>query len=319
MKAATMIAVEKNTARSICRALISSSRSRSVQGGTAPVGIGSPPLFRQLTQQRLSPRRSGLTIPVDVLHENHRRIDDDAEIDRTDRKQVRILVAQHQNDDAEEQRERDIGADDERAAQVAEKHPLNEKDQRAPEHEIVQHGRRGNADQGGAIVEGHKLDAGRQCPVAVDLVDFRSHARDDVVGMQRAVHDDDRRDDVVFLVAAGLAKARHVADRNLGHVADKHRYTVGLPKQDGLDVLHPVALRQIGGASAVHETDAPNVDRLLTDIDGPPADIDIRIADRGDDLRQGDLIGLEFARIDINVVFLGRATPGIDLHDSRDG
>ena len=47
--------------------------------------------------------------------------------------------AQHQNDDAEEQRERDVGADDDRAAQVAEKYPLNEENQQTAEHEIVQH------------------------------------------------------------------------------------------------------------------------------------------------------------------------------------
>ena len=54
-------------------------------------------------------------------------------------KQVGVLVVQHQNDDAEEQREWNVGADDDRAAQVAEKYPLNDKDQQAAEDQVVQH------------------------------------------------------------------------------------------------------------------------------------------------------------------------------------
>jgi len=49
--------------------------------------------------------------------------------------------AQHQDDDGEEQRERNRGADDQRAAQVAEEHPLQQNDQDDADHHVVQHGR----------------------------------------------------------------------------------------------------------------------------------------------------------------------------------
>ena len=42
-----------------------------------------------------------------------------------------------EDDDAEEQRERNIGADDDGAAQIAKEQPLNEKNQQAAEDEIV--------------------------------------------------------------------------------------------------------------------------------------------------------------------------------------
>ncbi len=45
---------------------------------------------------------------------------------------------QHQDDDGEEQRERNVDADDDGAAQIAEKDPLDEKDQQTAEDEIVQ-------------------------------------------------------------------------------------------------------------------------------------------------------------------------------------
>ena len=66
----------------------------------------------------------GLEVAIDILDQDDRGIDDDAEIDRADGKQVRILAAQHEDDDAEEQRERNVGADDDGAAEVAEEEPL---------------------------------------------------------------------------------------------------------------------------------------------------------------------------------------------------
>ena len=123
-------------------------------------------------------------------------------------------------------RERDVGADDDGAAQIAEKHPLDEENQQAAEDEIVQHRAGGDADELGAVVERHQLDAGRQAAVAVDLLDLRPHARHHVVGVQRAVHDHDGGDDVVLVVAAGLAEPRHIADRDLGDVLDQDRHAV---------------------------------------------------------------------------------------------
>ena len=128
-------------------------------------------------------------------------------------------------------RERNIGADDDGAAQIAEEHPLNEENQHAAEDQIVQHRAGGDVDQLSAVVERHQLDAGRQAAVAVDLLDFRPHARHHVVGVQRAVHDHDRRDHVVLVVAAGLAEPRHIADRDLGDVLDEDRHAVLLKQQ----------------------------------------------------------------------------------------
>ena len=63
-----------------------------------------------------------------------------------------------------------IDADDDGAAQVAEKDPLNEEDQQAAEDEVVQHRVGGDRDQHGAVVERNDLHARRQRAVAVDLL-----------------------------------------------------------------------------------------------------------------------------------------------------
>ena len=101
-------------------------------------------------------------MPEDVLDHKHGRIDDQAEIDRTHRKQICRLAAQHQHRDREEQRERDRRRDNQRAAKIAEKQPLHEEDQHDAEQHVVQHRARRNVDQVAAIVDALDPHARRQ-------------------------------------------------------------------------------------------------------------------------------------------------------------
>jgi len=73
-----------------------------------------------------------------------------------------------------------FGADDDGAAQIAEKDPLNEENQHAAENQIMQHRTGGDADQLGAIIERHHLTPA-QAAVAVDFGDLGAHARDNVI------------------------------------------------------------------------------------------------------------------------------------------
>ena len=115
----------------------------------------------------------------------------------------------------------------------------------AAEDEIVQDGVRGDVDQRGAVVERNDLHPRRQRAVAVDLFDLALDARHHVVGVQRPVHHQDGRDHVVFVVAAGLAEPRHVADVDLRHVLDLDGHAVELRQRNVLDVVDLVALRQV--------------------------------------------------------------------------
>ena len=55
-------------------------------------------------------------------------------------KQVGGFAAQHQDADGEEQRKGNGRADDQRAAQIAEEHPLQQEDQHDADDHVVQHG-----------------------------------------------------------------------------------------------------------------------------------------------------------------------------------
>ncbi len=272
----------------------------------------------QLLEKLLSLVRSRLKIAEYVLDQDHRRIDDDSEIDGPDRQQIGILAAQHQDDDAEEQREGNVDADDDGAAQVAEEDPLDEEHQKTAEDEVVQDRVRRDRHERRAVVERNELHPRRQGPVAVDLLDLRLDARHDIIGVQGPVHNHDRGDDVVLTVATGFAQPRHVADIDIGDVLDLHRNAVGLCQDDVLDVVDPVALRQVLGPAAVQETDASDVHGLLADIDRASAHIGIGVADRGQNLRKGDVVGVEFVEVDLDLVFFGGAAPGVDLNDAFD-
>src|SRR5208282_5668515 len=221
--------------------------------------------------------------------------------------------------DGEEQSEGNIGGDDDGAAQVAEEHPLDEEHQKTTEHQIVHHGMGRHADQFAAIVIGHDLDAGRQGAVGIDLGDFLLDLGQDVVGVLGAAHDDDGGGDVVVVVASGNAEARHIADGDLAEIPDLDRHAIDLRQDDFFDVLDLVALDQIVVAAVVDQADAANIDRLLADGDFAAADVDIGVAQRGDDLGNGDIIGFELGRIELDMEFLGGAAPGVDLHDAGNG
>src|SRR6202171_2366879 len=78
-----------------------------------------------------------------------------------------------------------------RAAQVTEKHPLDQEDQGNTEQQIVQYRLHGDRDQVTTIVERDDLDAGRQRSVGVDLLDGRAHTPDHVHGTFKFLHQDD--------------------------------------------------------------------------------------------------------------------------------
>ncbi len=176
---------------------------------------------------------------------------------------------------------------------------------------------RGHGDEGGALVERHDLHTGRQGSVRVYLFDLRLDAGGHVVGVQGAVHHQDRRHHVVFAVAPGFAEPRRVSDVDPGDVLDLDRNAVELGEDDVLDVADVVALRQILGAAAVHQADAADVDGLLADVDRAAADIDVGIGDGVDDLGQGHVEGVELMEVDLDLVLLRGSAPRVDLHDAR--
>ena len=89
-----------------------------------------------------------------------------------------------------------------------------------------------------------------------------------------------------------------------------------MPEDDLLDVIDLVALGQIVVATVIDQSDAADVDGLLADDDLAPPDIDVGIAERGQDLRYGDIESFKSQRIDPHFKFLGGTAPAVDVDDA---
>src|ERR1700722_1120175 len=272
-----------------------------------------------MLKQRLPVSGIRLEIAIDVFHHDHGGIDDNAEVDRAERQQVRVLALQDEDDNGEEQCERNVGTDDDGTSQIAQEYPLNEEDQQTTENEVVQHRVRGHPDQRTAIVVGDDLDARRQASIAVEFIDLGLNARNDVVGMLGPPHHHDGGRYIVIVVPAPDSEPRHITDGNTGDVLDLDWKTVRLTEDNVLDVPDLVPLGDVIGAAAVDQSNTADIDRLLPDRDLAAADVYVRIAECGNELRYRNVVGFELAKIRVDVELLGRAAPGIDLHHAGDG
>ena len=223
-----------------------------------------------------------------------------------DREQIGRFSAQHEDPDREEQCERYGRGDDQRAAQVAQEHPLQQENQRDAERHIVQDGLGRDVDQVLAVIDPLDADARRQDVRIVDALDFALDPLDRRHALLAATHQHDALDDVVIRIVAGDAEARLLPDRDGGHVTDQHRIAVALRQHRVAQVL-----------DRANKPDAPHHRRLRADIDGVAADIDVAVVQRLQQLRQGQPIGNELVEIDLELECLGLAAPSDDVDDSR--
>ena len=203
-------------------------------------------------------------VAEDALDHDHGRVDDDAEVDRPDRKQVGGISAHDRDDHGQEQRGRHGRGDDDRAAQIAQEHVLDEKDQRDAEEQIVQHRANRDGDELTAVVERHHLHARRQAAVGVERIDRRMHAADDVHRPFELLHEDDAEDHVGLVVAPRDPQPRRVADLNSRDVRQQDRHAVALREHRLLDI-----------ADRSDYADATHVHGLLPERDRAAADVGV--------------------------------------------
>ncbi len=253
-------------------------------------------------------QRGGLRQPPENrLDHDHGGVDNQTEVDGADRQQVGGLPAQHQDNDGKEQRERNCRPDDDGAAQIAEENPLQQDDQQNAHHHVVQHGVGRGFDQVLAIVDPLDSHAGRQDAGAVDRIHKLLDPRNGRRALFATAHQHDALDDVVVAVLAGDTKPRLFPDRHRRDVLDQHRIAAALGDHGVGEIV-----------DRADQPDAAHHGRLAADIDGVAADVDVGIADRLQQLRQGQPIGDQLVEIDLNLIGLGLAAPAGDVDHAGD-
>src|ERR1700728_3368775 len=96
-------------------------------------------------------------VAVDILNHHDGRIDDDAEIDRPDRQQVRRLAAEEKHREGEQECQGNVDGDDDRGFDIVDEHEQDRHDKHDAEYQVFGDGLGGEVKQIGAVVIGLDL------------------------------------------------------------------------------------------------------------------------------------------------------------------
>jgi len=170
-----------------------------------------------------------------VLDDHHRTVNDDAEVQRAQAHEVGADPLVDHAGEGEQHGQRNDQRRDQCSAQISQEQKQNGNDENSPFNEVLLD--RGNrlVDQGDAVVDRHRMDAGWQGPV-----DFL-HALVYRLGHGSAVfpnEHEDRAQHNLSTVVGGRARAQLGAKTHLGNVLDSNRDAIGLFHHDVADVGH---------------------------------------------------------------------------------
>ena len=258
-------------------------------------------------------RAALLEDPEEVLDDDDRRVDDDAEVDRPHRDQVRRDAGEVEEEERAEKRERDDRRHDERGAGVpdAEEGDEDEEDEADPFRHVPADGRERPLDERRPVVVRDDPDARRKAR-PVDLVDLLPHLFENGERVLAFPEKDDPLDDVVLVVPgrrlSDLAETEARAVLHGRDVADPDRRAA--PRGDG-DLPDVVEVAD--------EPESSDDVHLGAVLDVGAAGVPVSLRESVEDLREGETERLQLRRVDEDLHLLRRAAEADDVDDSGDG
>ena len=230
----------------------------------------------------------------DALHHDQRGIHDNAEIDGSERDQIRRLSNEDHHRKGKEQRERDSQGYDQGRAQMPQEDKQDDKNQDHAADENVRDGLHSRMNQGRAVVEGFNLDTDRQFP-GIEVLNLSSNLLKNIERLVPPLEKNDTFNDIVALIDTDLTQSNTGADRDLPQSPDENRCPRFFRHHHVFDICNPI-----------DEAQSTNVVVLRANGQIIASDIGIAIGQGGHDLRQVDVVADQSSRIDIDVIFLGR-------------
>ena len=155
---------------------------------------------------------------VDVLDHHHGAVDDDAEIDGANGKQIGGNVVGVQHDEGKQQRQRNGERDNDGGAEADQKEDQHDQHQHHAAKQIGFNRVRGQVHQFAAIVKGNDLDVWRQ-DAAIQFFGLGLDSLQDILRLPAAEHENDALDRIVILLKAELTQAGRMADGDVANVA----------------------------------------------------------------------------------------------------
>ena len=234
-----------------------------------------------------------------VLHDHHRPVDDDAEVQGAEAHQVGAdLVADHAGE-GEQHGQRNHRCRDQGRSDVAEEQEQHRDHQRRALDQVLLDGGNRLVDQNRAVVHRLRDHAGGQRPV--DFVQALVHRLRHRAAVLAQQHEDGAQHHFAAVLGGGTG-AQLFANLYLGHIADAHRHPIGRADDDVGDVCY-----------RRHLAWRANQILLAAPLDIAGADIAVVALQRLHHVGQAQAMGHQLVRRGCHLVFLGKAADGVDL------
>ena len=236
-----------------------------------------------------------------VLDDDHRAIDDQAEIQRAQAHQVAGDAATDHAGEGEQHRQRDHRRGDQRGAEVAQQREQHHHHQQRTFDQVGGHGADGAVHQRGAVVDGDGRHPGRQA--AVGLGQARGGGPRDLAAVGADQHEH-RAQHHLATVHGGRAGAQLLAFADLGHVAhaDRHAFAA---------VEHDLA----NAVQVDHLARCSDQELLAVALDVAGTDVAVVGRHRARDVLEGETQRDQARRVGGDVDLPGEPALGVDLGD----
>ena len=194
-----------------------------------------PAYFERGAADDLAPRggrdRAGVAQPAhEILHHHHRRIDDEAEVERAKAHQVRRHAESLHRHEGEEQRQRDHGGRDQRRADVSQEEKQHEHDEQPALEQVLEHRPRRAVHDVALVVERADRHTARKQWLNHD--EARLDQVNDFLSVRSLEHHDHPRERFPPRIAGDGSFARHRSHAHGRHVAHVHRCSPGTGAHD---------------------------------------------------------------------------------------
>ena len=222
--------------------------------------------------------RSFRELAEHVFDHDHRAVDDDPEIHRTQGQQVRGNPHPAEAYERGKQGQRDHQRDDERGPQVAQEQQQHQRHQRGAFEEVGEHRSQRPVDQPGAVVEGRDRHPARQ-PRRIQRPDLFLQGLQHLRRVLALSHQHDAGDDVVVVVLPHDPLSRDRAHAHVCQVLDQDRHAAALGDHDAADLV-----------GRAQQPDASDEILLPALLEVAPADVGVAALQRRKQLLQSHLV-----------------------------
>ena len=238
-----------------------------------------------------------------VLHDHHRAINDDAEVQRPKAHQIGADAHLHHAREGEQHGQRNDERRDQRCPQIAQKQEQDRHDQRRPFDQVLLDRGNGLIHQIGAVVHRHGLHAGRQA--FVDHLHALMHRLRHGTAVLANQHEH-RTQHHFATVVRGSPRTQLATQAHIGQIAHANRLALCRAHDDFANIGNTPHLSRCADQILL---------ALAFDIAG--THIGVVALQRCDDIGQREAIGRQLLRLGRHQIFLGEAANGIDLSHSR--